>query len=217
MPRSPRRALLPGYPLHVLQRGHNKARCFHTEADHTLYLGLLQEYSTRYSCEVHAYALMSNHIHLLVSSPEIPRLSRMMQGINQIFGQHTNRQSTRCGAVWQGRFKACLVDSGVYFLNCQRYIELNPVRAGMVEAVGLYPWSSYGTNAEGRPSQFLSPHERYLELGKSSTTRQAAYRGLFNQPISAEVIARIRAAIHRNRPIGDDDFVATIDRLVANE
>ena len=160
---------------------------------------------------------MSNHVHLLMSPPDIPRLSRMMQGLNQIFGQHQNRQSARCGAIWQGRFKACLVDTGEYFLNCQRYIELNPVRAGMVDAVGLYPWSSYGTNAEGKPSHFISPHARYQALGDTPSTRLAAYRGLFSQAIPPEVIARIRSSIHRNRPIGDDEFVAKINQLTDRE
>ena len=211
MPRSPRRALLAGYPLHVLQRGHNRGPCFTSDSDHALYLGLLQEYSTRHCCAVHAYVLMTNHLHLLVSPQDIPGLSRMMRGINQIFGQHVNRRSNRCGSVWQGRFKACLVDSGTYFLTCQRYIELNPVRAGMVDKAWLYPWSSYGTNGDGRPSQLVTPHIRYLELGETPASRQAAYRGLFNQAISAEVIARIRTAIHRDRPLGDDAFVQDVD------
>jgi putative transposase len=211
MPRPARRLLLPGYPLHVLQRGHNKDRVFISDADHGLYLGLLQEYSQRHSCAVHAYVLMSNHIHLLVSPAEVPCISRMMRDVNQIFGQHLNRRLNKCGCVWQGRFKAILVHTGEYFLACQRYIELNPVRAGMVEKPHLYPWSSYGANAEGKPSLLIAPHRRYLELGAAPASRQAAYRGLFEQPLSAEVLSRIRTAIQRNRPLGDDDFILEVE------
>jgi putative transposase len=207
MPRPNRRSLLPGYPLHVLQRGHNKAPCFLSSADRGLYLGLLQEYSKRHGCAIHAYVLMTNHIHLLVSPPDIPSISRLMHDVNQVYGQHLNRTSNRCGSVWQGRPKTCLVDSKAYFLTCQRYIELNPVRAGMVTRPGDYRWSSYGTNAEGLPSAFITPHKTYLDLGLTPEERRATYRDLFNRPISEEQMSTIRTAIHRNRPMGDDDFV----------
>ena len=213
MPRAPRRSLLEGYPLHVLQRGHDKERCFLSDADHDLYLGLLQEYSKQCGCALHAYVLMSNHIHLLVSPPEIPAISRMMRSVNQIFGQSLNRRLNRCGSVWQGRFKASLVDSSEYFLTCQRYIELNPVRAGMVDKVSRYRWSSYGTNGEGRPSPLITPHARYMQLGTSPEGRQATYRSLFNQPISAEVLSQIRTAIQRNRPLGNEAFLREVDEL----
>ena len=213
MPRANRRSLLPGYPLHVLQRGHNRSRCFTTDADHGLYLGLLQEYSKRHACPIHAYVLMTNHIHMLVTPPDIPAISRLMRDVNQIYGQSLNRKNDRCGSVWQGRFKASLVDSKAYFLTCQRYIELNPVRAGMVVEPGGYAWSSYGTNGEGRASTFVTPHRRYLELGTSPGSRQAFYRGLFGEVIPEEEISKIRTAIHRNRPLGDDEFVQEIERL----
>ena len=195
----------------MLQRGHNKTRCFTTDRDHDLYLGLLQEYSKRHACEIHSYVLMSNHIHLLVSPPTIPAISRMMHGVNQIFGQHLNRKNDRCGSVWQGRFKASLVDSKAYFLTCMRYIELNPVRAGMVVDPRHYAWSSHCTNAEGRLSTFVMPHRRYLELAASPESRLEAYRRLFGTPILEEELSRIRIAIQRNRPLGDDEFVAEVE------
>jgi putative transposase len=181
------------------------------DADHGLYLGLLLEYSKRHSCAVHAYVLMSNHIHLLVTPPDIPSISRLMRDVNQIFGQHLNRKNNRCGSVWQGRFKACLVDSRGYFLTCQRYIELNPVRAGMVSGPGRYPWSSYGANARGQPSTLVTAHARYLALGATPASRQAAYRRLFEVPISEEEISRIRTAIQRNRPLGDEAFILEVE------
>jgi putative transposase len=215
MPRANRRTLLPGYPLHVLQRGHNKTRCFAGDTDHDLYLGLLQEYSKRHACAIHAYVLMGNHIHLLVSPPDIPSISRLMRDVNQIYGQRFNRKSDRCGSVWQGRFKASLVDSAAYFLTCQRYIELNPVRAGMVVDPGSYAWSSHLTNAAGRPSTFVIPHRRYIELGASEESRRKAYRALFVEPIREEELSRIRNAVQRGRPIGDDEFVARVEAELA--
>jgi putative transposase len=217
MPRAPRRSLLSGYPLHVLQRGHNKARCFTGEVDHGLYLGLLQEYSKRHSCAVHAYVLMSNHVHLLVSPPDIPAISRLMRDVNQIFGQYVNRKNDRCGSVWQGRFKASLVDSKDYFLTCQRYIELNPVRACMVGRPDDHAWSSYGTNGSGQPSTLITPHPRYLSLGTTTEERLATYRGLFKVRISEEEISKIRTAIQRSRPLGSDAFIQEVERIQAEE
>ena len=182
-----------------------------SDADHSLYLGLLQEYAKRHACAIHAYVLMSNHIHMLVSPPDIPSISRLMRDVNQIFGQHVNRKNDRCGSVWQGRFKASLVDSKGYFLTCQRYIELNPVRAGMVVKPGAYAWSSYATNGEGRPSALVAAHRQYLDLGSTAESRQATYRGLFGVPISEEEISKIRTAIQRSRPLGDDAFVREVE------
>ena len=187
------------------------------DSDHGLYLGLLQEYSKRHACAIHAYVLMSNHVHLLVSPPNIPAISRLMRDVNQIFGQYLNRKNNRCGSVWQGRFKASLVDSKDYFLTCQRYIELNPVRAGMVGKPDAYPWSSYGTNGCGQPSTLITAHARYLGLGTTSADRQATYRGLFRVRISEEEISRIRTAIQRNRPLGDDAFIHEVEGLQAEK
>ncbi|HEX5128277.1 MAG TPA: transposase, partial [Usitatibacter sp.] len=186
-----------------------------SDADRCLYLGLLQEYSKRHSCAVHAYVLMTNHIHLLVSPPEIPSISRMMRSVNQIFGQHLNRKNNRCGSVWQGRFKACVVDTKSYFLNCQRYIELNPLRAGMVGHPGRYAWSSYRNNGEGEPSELISPHGTFLALGSTPLVRQATYRAFLEVPVPEEELSRIRTAIQRNRPLGDDAFVLEAERLQA--
>jgi putative transposase len=206
-----RRRLLPGYPIHVLQRGHNRARSFHSDDDHVLYLGLLQEFSKRHGCAIHAYVLMTNHIHLLVSPPTIPALSGMMKDLNQIYVQHVNRHQRRCGSLWQGRFKSCLVDSERYFLTCQRYIELNPVRAGLVDYPSAYPWSSYPINADGQPSGLITPHAMYLGLASDAEDRIGAYRMLFGQSIAPELLARIRTSVNRGRPLGDEAFVRAID------
>jgi putative transposase len=184
---------------------------FASDADHILYLGLLQEFSQRYSCAVHAYVLMTNHVHLLVSPPEISCFSDMMRGVNQVFAQHVNRHQRRCGSVWQGRPQTCLVDSSTYLLNCYRYIELNPVRAGMVESPWLYPWSSYSTNASGRLSELIDPHPTYLGLGATRETRQAGYRRLFAEELTLEELGKIRIAVTQGLPLGDDAFVRELE------
>jgi putative transposase len=213
MPRPPRRLLLPGYPLHVLQRGHNRARVFESDADHVFYLGLLQEYSQRHGCAVHAYVLMTNHVHLLISPPEVRCMSEMMRGINQVFVQRVNRHQGRCGSVWQGRPKACLVDSSSYLLNCYRYIELNPVRAAMVASPALYPWSSYSANASGRVSELVKPHRTYLGLGATAESRRAGYRGLFDETLTEEQLGRIRTSVTQGWPLGDDAFIHELESL----
>ena len=210
MSRSTRRSLLPGYPLHVIQRGHNRDACFRSEADHILYLGLLEEASKRHGCAVHAYVLMGNHVHLVVTPPEIPLFSRMMKDLNQGFAQYINRHNKRCGSVWQGRPKTFLIDSQNYLLTCHKYIELNPVRAGMVAKPWLYPWSSYSTNASGRKSSLIRPHAIYSTLGKTPEEQQAAYRRLFEEAIPDEVLGRIRASVNRGKPLGDEAFVMDV-------
>jgi putative transposase len=167
----------------------------------------LQEFSQRYECDVHAYVLMSNHVHLLVSPRDIDGLSEMMRGINQILVQCLNRRHQRCGSLWQSRPKASMVDSSSYLLNCYRYIELNPVRAAMVESPWLYPWSSYAVNASGRPSQLVKPHRGYLDLGPTIDVRQAAYRAFVEEGISDEALGKIRAAISQGWPLGDEAFL----------
>ena len=212
MPRRARTSyLLPGQPVHVLQRGHNRARCFESDADQVLYLGLLQEFSARHDCSIHAYVLMSNHVHLLVSPPEARNLSHMMRDVNQIYVQHVNRHQSRCGSTWQGRFKSCPVDSNSYFLNCQRYIELNPIRANMVEAPWLYKWSSYAFNASGRPSELLTPHPTYLRLGANEESRLAAYRAFLGETPTAEELGKIRASVNNGWPLGDDAFIRKVE------
>ena len=119
MPRTAR-FLLPGEPVHVIQRGHNRSTCFHDSRGHELYLGLLQQFADRDGCAIHAYVLMTNHIHLLLTPAEAGSASELMRHVNQRYSQSVNRSLQRCGTLWQGRFKACIVDSAEYFFTCQR-------------------------------------------------------------------------------------------------
>jgi putative transposase len=210
MPRHAR-LLIPGVPLHIRQRGINRSPCFGSEADYQLYLGLMAGLGPRFSCSVHAYVLMTNHVHLLATADEPEGASLFMKNLAQRYAQHFNRTSHRSGPLWEGRFRSSPVDCERYLLACYRYIELNPVRAGMVSSPVDYPWSSFRTNAMGTPSHFLSPHSEYLRLGTTTGQRQAAYRGMLATGLSTSELARIRAAINKNAAFGDEGFVAGIE------
>lgn len=199
----PRRArlLLPGYPLHIIQRSHNRQPCFLQRSDFLHYLEWLAEYSRSYDASIHAYVLMTNHVHLMASLEDIALLPELMKSIAQNYAQYLNRRCERCGSVWQGRYYSSPVTTDRYFLTCQRYIELNPVRASMVDSPARYRWSSYSGNAGLLADDLLTPHTTYLGLGGDESRRYAAYRGLFADAIAPGDLALIRDAISGNRPL----------------
>lgn len=178
MARRPRFAIA-GVPLHVIQRGNNRNACFFDASDYRFYLECLAEAAEKYGCHIHAYVLMTNHVHILVTPNEDYAVSQMMQSVGRRYVGYVNRSYRRTGTLWEGRFKAALVDSERYLLVCSRYIELNPVRAKMVEGPGDYCWSSYRCNAHGVQDACITPHRLYEALGHDGETRQAAYRELF--------------------------------------
>lgn len=212
----PRRARLKiaGYPLHIIQRGNNRSPCFHVASDHTLFLGLLGELAVPHGCAVHAYVLMTNHVHLLLTaeSPEAP--SQLMKNLGQRYVQHFNKKYARTGSLWEGRFRSSIVDSETYLFRCQRYIELNPVRAGMVRRPSDYPWSSYHVNAGSEASLFVVPHPQYLGLDPDDQVRQARYRELFRNPVTDEELDEIRSAANGGFALGSPAFVAEIARML---
>ena len=209
----PRRARLqvPGYPLHIVQRGHNRAACFLEPSGFELYLGLLTELRQRFHCRIHGFALMTNHLHLLLTPDEPGAASELMRRVNLRFVQAMNRRYGRSGSGFEGRFWSSVVETSGYFLSCQRYIELNPVRAGLVTRPEQYRWSSYAAHAYGEPSPFLDPHAEYLALGGRDERRRAAYRDLFTKPMSDPELAGIRSAIRSNLPYGSDEFVCGLE------
>ncbi len=209
MPRQPR-LRLPGYPLHVIQRGNNRGACFVSDADRVLYLALLEELSKKENCRIHAYVLMTNHVHLLATPVERESMSELMRKLGQKYVQHFNRVHKRTGALWEGRFRSCLVDTETYLLRCHRYIELNPVRAGMVHRPAEYPWSSHRANARGEPSTLLEPHPAVLALGRNPASRRTAYRELFNEEPSATELAEIRSVSRGGFALGSRKFVAEV-------
>ncbi len=205
MPRKPR-MYLPGVPCHVVQRGNNRDACFFAEEDYRFYLECLGSAARRYRVAVHAYVLMTNHVHILMSPEEEAGVSRVVQSVGRRYVQYVNRTYRRSGTLWEGRHKSSLVQVETYFLSCQRYIELNPVRAGMVRHPGDYRWSSYHHNALGHHDSLIRPHLLYQGLGCNKGTRHVAYRELFDIELPLEDIHRIRKAATFSMPLGDNRF-----------
>jgi putative transposase len=204
----PRRArlTLADVPLHIIQRGNNRQDCFFAEEDYRFYLDCLEEYATASGCAVHAYVLMTNHVHLLVTPSGAESAGRMMKRLGQRYVQYVNRSYRRSGTLWEGRYRSCLVQEEAYLLACARYIELNPLRAGMVDHPSDYRWSSYRANAEGERDTLVVPHRLYRVLGSRSETRQAAYRALFRDDPAPAFLADIRRATNGNFALGDRGF-----------
>ncbi len=173
MPRRARIAV-PGIPWHIIQRGNNRSACFYAQQDYRRYLETLADMASRYDCEVHAYVLMTNHVHLLLTPARKDSASLLMKHLGQCYVQYINRHYRRSGTLWEGRFRSCLAQRDEYVLACYRYIELNPVRAGMVAHPRAYPWSSYQCNAQGRVNRLMTPHDDYDRLGRSDSERRAA-------------------------------------------
>ena len=204
------RLRMAGVPLHVTHRGNNRTPCFLEPADRRLYLGLLAEMARKTRCALHAYVLMTNHVHLLLTPIEDMGASTLLKHVAQRYTQHFNRSKGRSGTLWEGRFRSCLVDSESYLLNCHRYIELNPVRAGMVLHPRDYDWSSYAANATGAADPLITPHETYEALGESPEERRSQYRKLLDVSLPDAELDRIRTATSGGFVIGTEPFVSAM-------
>jgi putative transposase len=200
-----------GYPLHIIKRGNNRQACFYADEDYQFFLHHLGELAARFKCEVHAYVLMTNHFHMLITPYMGRGASLLMKLLGQRYVQYVNRTYRRCGTLWDGRFRSSMVQSARYVLACYRYIEMNPVRANMARHPGEYPWSSYAANAEGKQVKWLAPHGEYLALGLTMETRRAAYRDLFASELDPALLKGIRDAAHSGYAIGSPRFRAEIE------
>ena len=214
MPR-PVRLNIPGIPQHVTQRGNNRQACFYTADDYRLYLELLDSACRKHDCCLHAYVLMTNHVHLLITPSAPESVSRVMQDLGRKFVRAINRSYRRTGTLWEGRFKSSLVDTRRYCLACYRYIEHNPVRAGIVRHPGDYPWSSYQHNAHGNSDPGITPHDCWLLLGENDPARRESYRALFRNPQDRLDIERIRHSINTGLPTGNDGFRRGIENTLS--
>lgn len=201
MPRHPR-VRIAGQPWHVIQRGVNRCPCFVDPDDRRIYLSLLRRYSREHACAIHAYVLMTNHVHLLVTPTNDQGVSRMMKAVGEKYVPAFNRTHKRTGTLWEGRFRSSIIDSQHYLFTCQRYIELNPVRAGLVREPGNYEWSSYRANALGERSTLLTPHPLYVAMGEGAEDRLKAYRALFGSDLDVDEIGAIRKALMGGRALG---------------
>lgn len=196
-----------------MQRGHNRERCFFADDDYSHYLHWLGEALTESGCALHAYALMTNHVHLLLTPQKAEAVPKLIISIGRRYVQYINRRYRRTGTLWDSRYRSSLVEAEVYLLACQRYIELNPVRAAMVKDPAHYRWTSYRTNGLGQPDARLMPHPLYRALGRDDQERQAAYRALFDAQLDLTVIGDIRLALNQSQPVGNARFHARIERI----
>lgn len=206
------RFVIPGQPQHVIVRGNNRSDIFCDNADYQFYLEKLLLACNKHSCDVHAYVLMTNHVHMLITPHTEQSISKAMQMVGRYYVQYFNYSYQRSGTLWEGRYKATLIDSESYLLTCMRYIELNPVRANMVLHPSEYPWSSYHCNALGQPNDLVVPHLVYNRMGKAAGERQAAYRQLFKHRISNDSLDEIREATNKAWVLGDNRFKQRIQK-----
>jgi putative transposase len=211
MPRRPR-VHLDGVPLHIVQRGHNREPCFFGEDDYLSYLHWLGKALNEAQCKLHAYVLMTNHVHLLLTPRKAAGVPKLIISLGRRYVQYVNRSYRRTGTLWDSRYKSSSIQAETYLLTCQRYIELNPVRAAMVDDPAHYRWSSYRANGLGQADVRLTPHPIYTALGASDKTRQAAYRALFRPQLDQAAIDDIRMALNQSQPLGNARFYAKIEK-----
>ena len=207
------RFFVPGLPLHVIQRGNDRAPIFGGPDDLAFFRECVEHGVRKHDVALHAYVFMTNHIHLLATPGTATSLPKMMQGIGRVYVQYFNSRYRRTGTLWEGRYKAAIVDDERYLLTCMRYIELNPVRAGMVALPAEYLWSSHRANACAGIDSLIRPHPVYRQLGESTETRQAAYRDLFRSSIAQNELCVIRDATQNAWAMGSAAFREKIAAL----
>jgi putative transposase len=204
----PRRARFcpAGYPIHVIQRGNNRQVIFTSDADIAAYAHWLEEGAERFNVAIHGWVFMTNHVHLLATSSDHTSLSQLMQFLGRLYVRYFNYTYTRSGTLFEGRFRSCIVQENLYLLTCLRYIELNPVRAGIVKDPGDYRWSSYRSHGFGVRAGLWSPHCLYLGLAKKEKQRQDAWRALINETLDVEVVAKVRHCANTGLVLGTESF-----------
>lgn len=207
------RLCLPRVAQHIIQRGTNRQACFASEADFAAYAHWLEESARKNHVAIHAFVLMTNHVHMLVTPQTAEGVSQMMQTLGRHYVRYFNYTYDRTGTLWEGRFKSCVVDSETYLLACQRYIELNPVRAGIVDSPSDYTWSSYRANGLGQTIKLWTPHDIYQRLGITKEARIAAYRALFATQLDPSTLKAIRSATNKGMALGNDKFKREIEAL----
>ncbi|TQF66841.1 transposase [Pseudoalteromonas luteoviolacea] len=204
---------LPNIPQHVVQRGNNRQITFIESTDYAVYLDKLKQYSREYGVKVHAYVLMTNHVHLLLTPTSTCGVSKLMQSLGRYYVRYFNDTYQRTGTLWEGRYKSTLVDTERYFLLVSRYIELNPVRANMVSHPAEYTWSSYQHNGLGKQVELITEHELYKALGLTPQNRQRGYRALFETAIPTKIITEIQSATNKMWVLGSDKFKLQVEAM----
>ena len=210
----PPRLELAGVPLHVIQRGINRSACFFGDADRRFYLRCLAQAAAARGCAVHAYVLMTNHVHLLITPAAAGAVGATMQDIGRRYVRVVNTLHGRTGGLWEGRFRSSLVDSESYLLSCHRYIECNPLRAAMASEAAAYRWSSHAHYAGLRSDPLITEYPQYRALGASPEERRSAFRSLFGTPLPDDVLAAIRTAANTDSALGSEEFMARAEALL---
>ena len=206
-----RRIFVPGYPLHVVQRGNDRRAIFLDDNDRTRYLNFLVEAAERHACAIHCYVLMGNHVHLLMTPVNADALPRTMQSVGIRYVRYFNTTYGRTGGLWEGRYRASLVNTDRYLQACYRYIELNPVRAYLVADPADWPWSSHRRHAFGEPDRVVSVHSYYDDLAASAQRRQSRYRDWFRDSPTEDELNNIRETTRQELVLGDDAFKDQIE------
>jgi len=210
MPR-PKRLNIPGMPQHITQRGNNRQPCFSDNLDYRLYLKLLARSCQKHYCRLHAYALMGNHVHLLLTPDIEDGVSLMVRDLGRDYVLRFNKRHERTGTLWEGRFRSSLIDSDRYMLACYRYIELNPVRAQMVKDPANYPWSSFRANGLGHSQEMITPHPTWLALGANDSVRRHSYLELFKTVLPDDLLSQIRYGLRKGLPTGNESFMEQVE------
>ena len=206
------RLTLPGYPHHVIQRGNNRQAIFASPADYQTLLDLLRVNADKFGVAIHAYVLMTNHFHLLATPQTADALPQMMQAVGRSYVRYFNDVQGRSGTLWEGRYKSTLIQTDRYLLACMAYIDLNPVRAGLVAQAADYPWSSYGHYIGRKTDKLITPHPLYWELGNTPFAREAAYADLVRAGVSEQQRADLTQSALSGWALGEEDFVADLQK-----
>jgi putative transposase len=206
---------VPGYPHHIIQRGNNRQAIFAANGDYEMLLSMLEEHASKSKVAIHAYVLMSNHFHLLATPETEEGIPAMMQSVGRRYVRYFNQQQGRTGTLWEGRYKSTLIQAERYLLACMVYIDLNPVRAGMVRDPADYPWSSHGHYVGRRSDRLLTPHPLYWELGNTPFAREAAYAELVRAGVSDQQQSALTDSALRGWALGEPDYVADLQRRTA--
>ncbi len=200
-------------PTHIIQRGNNRQVCFGSDADHSAYAGWLKEYSNSDEVDLHTWAMMTNHVHLLSTPRQEGAIPKMMQALGCCYVRYFNHLYNRSGTPWEGRYKSCPVQTERYLLETYRYIEFNPLSAGMVLAPGRYRWSGYQVNALGKRSELCTPHREHIALGRDPEDRRNKYCALFEYTFDTRLLEQIRSATNKGMVVGNDQFRRKIEVL----
>ncbi|HJV82504.1 transposase [Noviherbaspirillum sp.] len=204
------RLVVPHQPHHIIQSGTDRQPIFRDADDYSAFLRWLREAARQFKVAVHAYVLMPTHLHLLVSPSDEPGLGRMMQWVGRHYVPYFNTRYDRAGTLWQGRYKATVIESEQYFLVCSRYIESNPVRSGLVQEPADYAWSSYAHHAGVKPDPLITDHPLYWALGNTPFEREAAYKDLMNQGLTAREVDALSEATRKGWPLGSEKFISML-------